>query len=295
MAIHRRQMRGRAPQRASLLLVVASILSACAAQTVDPLSPDPTGAIITPVTAKLSVDTCRDSLSIPAKEEAGELDPGNIRLLTWNIQKKHGPDWKHDFDGLVRDTDLLLIQEATPQTGAISGSERLRYGSFAPGYRRAGEVTGILTLSSIRPITQCHFVSLEPVLHTPKATNITQYALNATDATLVVVNVHAVNFSLGLAAFRGQFERIGEVLSVHRGPVILAGDFNTWRTARMNVVESLAARLDLKPLQFDKDHRVRFLGHPLDHIYVRGLSAGATSTLIVKTSDHNPMSATLSM
>jgi endonuclease/exonuclease/phosphatase (EEP) superfamily protein YafD len=253
------------------------------------------GETITPAPAKLSVDACRDSLSRPTTEATGGLDPANIRLVTWNIQKKNGPDWRIDFDALVRATDLLLIQEASPRTGAISALERPRYGSFAPGYARAGEVTGVLTLSTVKPITRCSFVSLEPVLHTPKATNITQYALNATDATIVVVNVHAVNFSLGLAAFRGQFRRIGEVLSEHRGPIIVAGDFNTWRAARMDVVEQLAARLDLEPLQFDQDHRVRFLGHPLDHIYVRGLSTAATSTLIVKTSDHNPMSATLGM
>lgn len=277
------------------MLLGASILSACAAQYLNPLSPDLPSRTISPVPAKLSVDACRDALSRPVTGATGELDPGNIRLVTWNIQKNDSPAWKIDFDALVGDMDLLLLQEASLRTLAISTLDRRRYGSFAPGYRRAGEVTGVLTLSKIKPMTQCSFVSLEPVLRTPKATGITQYALNSTDATLVVVNVHAINFSLGLAAFRGQFERIGEVLSEHRGPVILAGDFNTWRAARMTVVEELAARLDLKPLQFDEDQRVRFLGHPLDHIYVRGLSAIATSTLSVNTSDHNPVSAILGM
>ena len=281
--------------RISLLLLAAALLSACAGQFINrpPLVAAPTTINREPI--KLSVATCRESLSRPVFDQMHELDPRSIRLVNWNIQKKSSPEWERDFDALVDGKELVLIQEASLRTGTNNERNSRSYRSFAPGYRRNGEITGVLTLSSIEPMTQCSFVIQEPVLRTPKATSVTQFSLSTTDNTLVVVNVHAVNFSLGLAAFREQFERIAEVLSEHQGPIILAGDFNTWRVARMVLIEELTARLGLQPLQFEEDHRVRSFGQPLDHIYVRGLSAVVASTREVTTSDHNPMSATLSM
>jgi endonuclease/exonuclease/phosphatase (EEP) superfamily protein YafD len=46
-------------------------------------------------------------------------------------------------------------------------------------------------------------------------------------------------------------------------------------------------------LSFDEDHRKRVFGHPLDHIYVRGLETIEATTTEVSSSDHNPMSARL--
>jgi hypothetical protein len=43
-----------------------------------------------------------------------------------------------------------------------------------------------------------------------------------TDQTLVVTNVHAVNFSFGTGAFEKQFEEIRQVLDDHDGPIILS-------------------------------------------------------------------------
>jgi endonuclease/exonuclease/phosphatase (EEP) superfamily protein YafD len=282
-------------RRASLTFVAISLLSACASQSENRHHPTLESAMVADVRPNQNVGSCRDSLSRPTTGRSDNLDPGNIRLVNWNARKMNSPGWNRELDALASGKDLVLIQEASLRAETTSKIPVRRYRSFAPGYRRAGEITGLLTLSKIKPVTHCRFVSMEPVLRTPKATSITQYGLNGTDVTLVVVNLHAVNFSFGLAAFREQFEVIAEALSRHRGPVILAGDFNTWRAARMEVVEQLARRLNLQPLQFEQDHRVRFLGQPLDHIYIRGLSSLATSTARNSTSDHNPMSATHSM
>ena len=124
---------------------------------------------------------------------------------------------------------------------------------------------------------------------------MTQYALSDTDLTLVVVNVHAVNFSLGLGAFSKQIEQIGDLLEGHVGPVIISGDLNTWRPKRVQIIEEFAASLDLTAVTFADDHRVKFFGNTLDHIYVRGLHALDANTEVVETSDHNPMSAVFSM
>ena len=53
-------------------------------------------------------------------------------------------------------------------------------------------------MSKATPLTQCSFRYSEPWLRTPKATNVTQYSLGGRDETLLVVNMHMVNFALGV-------------------------------------------------------------------------------------------------
>ena len=60
------------------------------------------------------------------------------------------------------------------------------------------------------------------------------------------MNIHAINFSVRLEEFRAQMDQIGSVGEVHSGPVILSGDFNTWRQARFEVVSELADDLGAK-------------------------------------------------
>jgi endonuclease/exonuclease/phosphatase (EEP) superfamily protein YafD len=81
------------------------------------------------------------------------------------------------------------------------------------------------------------------------------------------------------------------VLARHDGPVILAGDFNTWSVARRRAVDAIALRLGLRAVSLDPDERSRFLGEPVDQIYYRGLVPGAASAVPVRSSDHNPVSA----
>ena len=94
------------------------------------------------------------------------------------------------------------MQEASLRQETINDIDSSRHWSFAPGYTLDGEITGVMTLSRSRPLTQCSFTSLEPLLRTPKATSVTEYGLTGPELTLVVVNIHAVNFSMGTGAFR---------------------------------------------------------------------------------------------
>ena len=43
---------------------------------------------------------------------------------------------------------------------------------------------------------------------------------------LMVVNIHAVNFSLGVDVYSKQLLPIGDQIAHHSGPIIMAGDFN---------------------------------------------------------------------
>jgi endonuclease/exonuclease/phosphatase (EEP) superfamily protein YafD len=269
-------------------IVLGSQLSACAHH------PATTTAAAPALQFSTDVAVCRDMLA-EGEFMGAELDSSNISLLNWNVHKTRERRWREDFDTLASETDLVLFQEASLREETIAEIDSSRHWSFAPGYRKWGEVTGVMTLSSIKPMTQCSFVHSEPWLRTPKATSVTQYALTDTDQSLVVINVHAVNFSFGTGAFEKQFEQIFQVLENHDGPIILSGDLNTWRAKRVEIVSNMANSLELTEVAFDNDHRVQFFGKTLDHIYIRGLHAVDTDTKVVDTSDHNPMTAVFSM
>ena len=273
-------------------LLIASMLGGCV-----PLQqPDSTQLLANhdaPVAGGL--DACQAAFSAELPGVGPTLDPQRIELFVWNIHKGAHPDSFADLDRLAGDKDLVLIQEARLDQQPIDALDKARYWSFAPGYRTAGASTGVMTLSNTIPLIHCYLTDHEPWLRSPKAISITKFGLADTDATLAVVNVHGLNFTLGVRAFEMQISKIETTLAAHDGPVILAGDFNTWRARRFEVLRALSDRLDLHELSFDVDSRVTLLGNIFDRIFVRGLDAVDATIDVVDTSDHNPMSVTLRM
>ncbi len=277
------------------LVAAAIALAACATGQVAPDTIDLANGLSSPAAQSREIESCRLLLETAPVDSRPGLDAENIRLVSWNMKKKSIPNWRDDYSRLTSDRDLILLQEASLRVDTVNDLPTVPYWSFAPGYRTNDSITGVLTLSSTRPLARCSFTNVEPILRTPKATSITQFAIDGSDETLLVVNVHAVNFSFGLGTYRKQFSQIAAVLHGHRGPIILSGDLNTWRRGRMSTVDAMAEELDLLPLQFSDDNRTRMFGFPLDHIYVRGLSASSSVSSRVTSSDHNPLSVTLSM
>lgn len=240
-------------------------------------------------------ESCQSAIAATSSADAAALDPSDIDLFVWNIQKGADPDSLGDLERLAADKHLVLIQEARLEQRPADALDNARFWSFAPGYRSASASTGVMTLSNATPLIHCQLTDREPWLRSPKAISITEFGLEATDLTLAVVNVHAINFTLGVAGFEKQLAKVGAALEAHEGPVIVAGDFNTWRPGRIEILRSLTERLRLAELTFDVDHRVTPLGNIVDRIFVRDLFAVEASTEIVESSDHNPMSVRLSM
>jgi len=232
------------------------------------------------------IPECLNQLNNSASHGASELDSSRIRLVNWNVKKGAVPSWHEDFSALAADQDLVLVQEAIWHPDSSFDNH---HWAFAPGYRRGKLLSGVMTYSNSAPIGQCNLTSWEPWLGTPKATNITKYDLSRTDQTVLVVNIHAINFTFGVADFRKQIEQIRPVLAMHTGPIILSGDFNTWRKKRAEILDAFAEEFDLTAVDFADDYRKLFFGQPLDHIYVRGLQIGASETQQLESSDHNPM------
>lgn len=240
----------------------------------------------------LDVYECRENLSREILFPGAELDSTEIKVLNWNIKKGQMAEWRNDLMDLAAGKNLVIIQEAIHHADFIEALEQRNHWSFTKGYKTKSQVTGVMTFSDVEPITQCSLTSWEPWLGTPKTINITEYGLSGIDETLVVVNIHAINFSFGVSQFQQQIDQIKHALADHEGPIILSGDFNTWRKKRMTILESLATELELDALSFQEDHRTSVFGYHLDHIYVRALKTENTATYLVNSSDHNPLTAT---
>ena len=192
---------------------------------------------------------------------------------------------RHLGDGV----ELAFFQEAALQAAVPQAMPSPLHEAFAAGYATPSTDTGVLTLSAGTPSLHCQLTALEPWLGTPKATSITEYPLRHRRQRLLAVNMHAVNFTLGLAEFRSQIHALEAVLDRHSGPVIFAGDLNTWSAERQAMVDAFMHRYGLSPVVFRPDLRTTAFGNALDHIYVRGMQVHAARVAPVASSDHNAL------
>jgi endonuclease/exonuclease/phosphatase (EEP) superfamily protein YafD len=231
--------------------------------------------------------------SIEGKASTG-LDPESIRIVTWNIHKQSDQGWQRDLATLAERNDLVLLQETVldPSLREIVDDARLRW-VMASSFLSSDIDIGVITAARITPLASCTQRVVEPLLRLPKSAVISWFPIRGREQTLAVANVHAINFSLTLGAYRAQFQALAEALANHDGPMILAGDLNTWTAERAAVVDEIAGRLGLAEITFKEDARSAFFGHQLDHIFVRGLTLVQSSTTAVNSSDHNPVVATL--
>ena len=226
---------------------------------------------------------------------AGQELAGELEILSWNIQKASNLGWAEDLASFSNGIDLAFIQEASVQAHIPQAIPADLYQAFAAGYTTRDKETGVMTLSRSAPSVACNLTSWEPWLGTPKATNITVHPLRDRDDRLLTINLHAVNFALGLEDFQAQFRALTNVLSRHQGPIILAGDLNTWSGARQTLVDKFMLEHGLGPVAFEPDLRTTTFGRALDHIYVRGMRAEYAHVIPVSSSDHNPLRVRLAV
>ena len=222
------------------------------------------------------------------------LDPRAIRIMTWNIHKEDDAGWARDLSALGREHDLVLLQETTLRQDlrdALRG-DGLRW-VMASSFGYEGYDVGVLTAARAEPLASCTQRVVEPWLRLPKSAVISWFAVAGKAQSLAVANLHGINFTLTVRAYRAQLAAIADALAMHDGPIIFAGDFNTWSDARSKVVADLAARLGLAEVTLSDDRRTLFLGAPADHIFIRGLRVRESAAIPVTSSDHNPVTATL--
>jgi len=134
---------------------------------------------------------------------------------------------------------------------------------------------------------------VEPLIRIPKSAVISWLRLRGITQTVAITNVHAINFTLTLNAYQAQLTAVRDVLAEHRGPIVLAGDFNTWSAQRFAAVRKVAADLGLVEVTYADDRRALFVGRQADHVFVRGLDIVGSRATPVTSSDHNPIEVVL--
>jgi endonuclease/exonuclease/phosphatase (EEP) superfamily protein YafD len=225
------------------------------------------------------------------------LNPENIRVLVWNMQKSAGEDWATDFLSMTDRCDLAILQEFLLTTHSEKTYDKTRQTrwDFATAFieKESGAAAGVATGSIANP-SKVEFRRApvnEPFTQTPKMTLITRYPLANTPNgrhELLVANIHAINFR-SEGSFSRQLNDLMDSLREHPGPVIFAGDFNTWSDDRMDELEKITARAGLSRVEF-AEGRKGFMGNVLDHAFVRGLRIlSSTVRTDVESSDHRAL------
>jgi endonuclease/exonuclease/phosphatase (EEP) superfamily protein YafD len=229
----------------------------------------------------------------------------SIRILNWNIHKNGNlSEWKKEITHIVKEKEpnFILLQEVRLEgkVGAFI-SKNLKYGwEFSPNLYQGkhNAYSGILTASHIKPkmVKAALSNATEPFTKTQKAVLFTKYPISSASLELLVVNIHGINIKIDLDGFKEQLRYIAEVVMRHDGPVILAGDFNTWSEARLDHLSKLVKEMELVKIDFGSkaDYVETMFGNPLDHIFISKekleVIKGSQDVIVdIKSSDHSPL------
>lgn len=216
---------------------------------------------------------------------------GLFSVSVWNIYKQQRETWRDALEQFSQRSELVLLQEASLTEGLKAYLDEAQWKvRMANAFKFLNTPAGVMNLSTVNAKTTCAYLAMEPWLRLPKSALLSEFSLS-NGQTLAVVNLHGVNFALGLEEYKAQFRALKQVLDSHIGPIILAGDFNTWRQARLDVVDAFARSLGLVDVTLRQDQRVKILGKPLDHLYYRDLELVDAQAPRTNASDHNPIIA----
>ncbi len=240
--------------------------------------------------------TADDELRQLGEASTNSLGP-SIDVLVWNIFKARRANWAADFKALAFDKDLVLLQEAVLNAPSDvlfeqnSGLQWIMARSFR--HRKTAIEHGIKTGCTALACDRKFYLSehSEPLSHTQKLLLSTQYPLAGTADRLLVINMHAINF-VGDKKYVDQLSQLSVAMDGHTGPMILAGDFNTWSATRLQAFRSVADKAGLLEAQMTRQCRLAHLNQHLDHVFYRGLTLRSIDSLAhVRSSDHAPIVA----
>lgn len=216
-----------------------------------------------------------------ADNSVSKLVSSHFRLVNWNVHKGQDKGWQEDLARLSKQADFVLLQEATQHQNLSTFSTAL----FVSSFSFKDLLSGVKTFTKTQPEWYCGGGVAEPLIQIPKVASVMSFPLEK-DASLLLINVHLINFEWGISAYQTQLEQLFSFVENHQGPIIISGDFNAWNERRLNLVNK---KYGLDSVALSQDERVRFLGHPLDYIFTRGVKVVSATSEVVTSSDHNPL------
>ena len=233
---------------------------------------------------------------------------GAITLLSWNAQKAQHPEWRADLGQLLQDRvpDLVFLQEAAEGVYSDAGPEAdVRFGGSWRYPWPGGKTVGVV-IASRAPMEHVRVVQSrgrEFYVTAPKSSIVAEVPL-AGGKSLLAVNVHMMNFERWTPQrFSEQLGALAAEIDAHDGPVLIAGDFNTWNSKRLTLVREMATALGLQELTGLRgnpktgDQHVAWVNAllgveselALDRVFFRGLEALDAEVLPLNSSDHPPL------
>lgn len=223
------------------------------------------------------------------------LDPHSIRILNWNMYKGQNRTWEEDFSILTEDVDIALLQEAyldhkMSRVFRNHPTMRLEMATSFILANRGYVPTGTAIGSDVKMSHLGYRISgpREPVINTPKTVAYAKFPIAGTDKELLTLTIHAVNFVSSKKLMK-QLEDIAKIVRAHNGPVVWAGDFNTWSKKKLRLTRELMGRLGLIEAPFGPG-RMKVFGNVLDYVFYKGLEVRDSYVLPdVLGADHTPM------
>lgn len=218
--------------------------------------------------------------------------PELFRLLVWNVKKNEIKGMVDDYRQISQDANLVLLQEMIdkPQLMVdmtLAKPDLTWTMARAFFWKSTQSYTGVATGSTARALRMEPYLSpvTEPFAGTPKSLMLSEFELGTTGAHLRVINVHAINF-VSQSSFAAHVDQIVSLIRDHEGPMIVAGDFNTWSNPRLIYLERALGSLGLKNLGLGKAGWL----NAFDHVFARGLRVEQSIGLDrITTSDHKPL------
>ena len=96
----------------------------------------------------------------------------------------------------------------------------------------------------------------------------------SSNKTLLVVSIHAINI-VNTKTFEKHINQVYETIKTHQGPILFAGDFNTWNEKRYKKLGELFNPLGIKITEAYKyagGERLKWGKHPLDQVLTREIT-----------------------
>lgn len=219
------------------------------------------------------------------------LKPEKIAFLNWNIYKGDGDNWQRDLAAFAGRHDILALQEARLLDDLTGMLKQHQFNwTINAAFYLDEQATGVMTASGASVLHSCGFKTTEPFIRIPKSTLVSYYAIDGSEQKLLVANIHGINFTPGMEAYQQQLDELYQTIRYHRGPMIVAGDFNSWSDKRMAAVTRFRKDLQLAALEYRVNNKTHLFGNAIDHVFYRGLVPLQKKVWQVSSSDHNPIS-----
>ena len=249
--------------------------------------------IVTTLVFQTAHAVCETDLATPFSY--GQARSGHstetLKLLVWNVLKFKRDGVLTDLQALGAVSDLTLMQEGAYSIdlekdllGILPNFQQVFYPSFCDDSQTAFGVQ-INSKFSVSQAQNWPAPDAEPFSTIHKMTGYAQVMWNG--EIVHVINTHALNFNAG-GPFERQIDDVYEKIKDLKGPVIWAGDFNTWNfwsDGRLEYLVAATEDLGLKQVEFKEDTRKL----KLDHIFYRGFKLKNSAIVPVSTSDHNAL------